>query len=388
MILEPRQRLLLQWLWRNRRLSRSALHERTGMRPTTIGAQTAALLEARILRACDVQAEGRGRPRVPLEIDPAARHVVGVAIQPGQVQVGRVSLLGEPLEPATVARGRVSARVIHTAAKLLAERMDDDTLAIGLTTPGFIDPRAHRMLFSSAVPGGRSASLQPIYDAAGDAPIALGNDAHALAAHWSLVHPQDDAGEDLLLVYLADGQLGASLLIEGKPNRGSVNGANELGHTHLPVETPPCYCGHTGCLERICSSEYLAAQDKPRHKKNNGHSADLMQRAAAYRPDSDASVERMIELLATGLANAVNLTRVGRLVLVSELTGHKPFAQRLTERVRHHTMGQLLKRLKIDLWDQLAANPARTAGCLVLAHLYCEGWSSPLTVGGQAVADF
>lgn len=379
MILEPRQRLLIQTVFREGRLSRSAMHERTGMRLNTVGEETAALLARRILREGDVQAAGRGRPRVPVEIDPNSRHVLGLAIYPGRAEIGPINLLGEPMEEPAVTKGKVSASVIQTAADMLAQRITRDTLAIGLTIPGIIEPHAHRMLFSSAVPGGQTASIQPIYTAAGHLPIAFENDAHALAAHWALMHPECQS-QDMLLVFMSDGQLGASLLVDGKPNRGCVHGANELGHTRMPIATPICYCGHQGCLERICSSEFLAQHDQ---NKEQGHTANLVERADAYAADTDDALEHVLDLLSLGLANMVNFTRVPRLVLVSELGDNADFHRALTERIERQTLKQLAKCLTIDLWQREATKASQTAGSLVLAHLYCEGWQSPLAVNGK-----
>ncbi len=362
-------------VYRHSQVSRSDLHEQTGIRLNTIGAETAALLEQGVLRECDVQAQGRGRPRVPLEIDPHARHVVGLAISRGSVEVGRVNLngklIGEPVQQPTTGR----ADALQAAATLLKDQLNDETLAVGLTAPGFIDLTTHQMLFSPTVPSGKSVSLKPIYDAAGDVPIALENDAVALAARWALTHKADaETGGDVLIIRMGDGRLGSTLLINGRPNRGSVTGANELGHTRLPVEAPVCFCGQTGCLERICSTEYLAMCD--------GDGTTLAQRAASY-DGTDAAVNKMLDLLAIGYSNAVNFTRVSRLVIASELTTCRPFTQALTDRVRSMTLSQLDKRLRIDLWDRTEAQPARVAASLILAHLYTSRWASLLAVAGE-----
>ena len=66
----PRQRSVLQAIWRAGRLSRRDLHEQTGIRPNTVGSDAALLLKEGILRECTTKSLGRGRPRVPLEIDP------------------------------------------------------------------------------------------------------------------------------------------------------------------------------------------------------------------------------------------------------------------------------------------------------------------------------
>jgi len=363
-------------VYRHGQISRSDLHELTGVRLNSIGEEATALLGRGVLRECDTQVLGRGRPRVPLQIDPGSRHVLGLAMSRGGVQVGRVSLtgklLGEPISQST--RGGAAA-ALKTAVALLREHLDQDTLAVGLTAPGFIDLSTHEMLFSPTVPSGRSVSLQPIYDAAARVPIALENDAVALAARWALTHRADaETGGDVLIVRLGDGRMGSTLLVNGRPNRGSVTGANELGHTRLPVDAPKCFCGQVGCLERICSTEFLSMRD--------GGTASLAERAGAY-DGSDSAVNQMLELLATGLSNAVNFTRVSRLVIAGELTGSKAFTRALTDRVRALALHQLERRLRIDLWDRTEAQPARIAASLVLAHMYTSRWATLMTVGGE-----
>jgi predicted NBD/HSP70 family sugar kinase len=377
-LFDPRQREILRMVYRHGQVSRSDLHEQTGIRLNSIGEETGALLERGVLRECDVQVQGRGRPRVPIEIDSGSRHVLGVAISRGGVEVGRVNLNGKLLGEPSVEVTRGGAATLQAAVSLLREHLDDSTLAVGLTAPGFIDLSTHQMLFSPTVPTGRSVSLKPIYDAAGRVPIALENDSVALAARWALTHRADaETGGDVLIVRLSDGRLGSTLLVNGRPNRGSVTGANELGHTRLPVEAPTCFCGQVGCLERICSTDFLTM-----HDNGGGGEATLVQRAEAF-DGTDKAMLQMLDLLAIGLSNAVNFTRVSRLVLASELTTCSAFITALTERVRAMTLRQLETRLRIDLWDRTEVRPARIAASLVLAHMYTSRWATLLTVQGE-----
>lgn len=362
-------------VYRHTQVSRSDLHELTGIRLNTIGSETAALLERGVLRECDVQVQGRGRPRVPLEINTGARHVLGLAISRGSVEIGRVNLLGQLIGEPIISATQGRAETLKTAVSLLEDHLRADTLAVGLTAPGFIDLTTSQMLFSPTVPSGKPVSLQPIYDAAGSVAIALENDAVAMAARWALTHRADaETDGDVLIVRLGDGRLGSTLLVNGRPNRGSVTGANELGHTRLPVEAPVCFCGQVGCLERICSTEFLRMID--------GCDTPLAKRAVGY-DGSDAAANRLLDLLAIGLSNAVNFTRVSRLVIASELTTCGAFTEALTERVRALTLAQLEQRLRIDLWDRTEAQPSRVAASLILAHLYTSRWASLMAVGGE-----
>src|SRR5215216_1776254 len=95
--LDTRQRGILRLLWRGGRMSRWELHRRTGVNPNAVGVDVAALLNERIVRECQSEVAGPGRPRIPLEIDPSTRHVIGLAVSPGHVEAGRLSLRGQLL---------------------------------------------------------------------------------------------------------------------------------------------------------------------------------------------------------------------------------------------------------------------------------------------------
>src|SRR5205814_9642116 len=99
--LDARQQEILRLLWSSGRMSRWELHRRTGVNPNAVGVDVAGLLNGGIIRECQSEVAGPGRPRIPLEIDPTVRHVVGLSISPGRVETARLSLrgslLGRPL---------------------------------------------------------------------------------------------------------------------------------------------------------------------------------------------------------------------------------------------------------------------------------------------------
>src|SRR5690242_729177 len=103
--LDTRQREILRLLWRGGRMSRWELHRRTGVNPNAVGTDVADLMHQGIVRECQSEVAGPGRPRIPLEIDPTVRYVVGLAVSPGRVEAGRLSLrgnlLGRPLSRST-----------------------------------------------------------------------------------------------------------------------------------------------------------------------------------------------------------------------------------------------------------------------------------------------
>src|SRR3954470_20340498 len=213
--LDARQQEILRLLWSTGRMSRWELHRQTGVNPNAVGVDVAALLNQGFIRECQSEAAGPGRPRIPLEIDPTVRHVVGIAVSPGKVEAGRLSLKGNLIGRPLSRSNSEPAKTVAAAQALLRESINDRTLAIGLSVTGFVDPSQKATLLSSSFAGHGGASLEPLYEVAGDRPVILENNMHALAAWWSLIH-QADSDEDVLLVSIGDGQMGAALLIEGK----------------------------------------------------------------------------------------------------------------------------------------------------------------------------
>jgi predicted NBD/HSP70 family sugar kinase len=371
MLITPSHSRLLDLLRREAALSRWELHQRTGLRPNTVGDLAGDLLNWGLACELPPQTTGLGRPRIPLEIDPLRRHVVGLTLRRGQVEICRLNLQGHLLGRMTRRHIKNTRRSISTAAQLLRRAVNDQTVMIGVSIPGFADSQKGLILLSAAMPDLPAVSVGPLLDAAGDHPLILDNDMHALGARWMLSHHVEAEG-DSLLIKLEDGSVGGAMLIEGRPNRGCIIGGNEIGHTRLPVETERCFCGHAGCLERICSSDFLKRQD--------GRSDSLNERITVDHPQNDPALMTMTDLTAMGLANAVNFVRPGRVVILSSWVRHPQFIEALLGRIRRRLLTNLAERVRFDLWDHPPVYSAETAGWLALAGIYCEGWQ-PVTAG-------
>jgi len=170
------------------------------------------------------------------------------------------------------------------------------------------------------------------------------------------------------------------MLLEGRPNRGCVMACNELGHTRMPVETDRCYCGQTGCLEVICSTAFL---------RRHGLPPEMTLQSALVSGNQVPGLDKMIDLLATGIANSVNFVRPHRLVLVSNLVRYENFSGPLIRQIRGMLLSELADRVRIDLWDQPAFQSAETAGWAALASLYTDAWEPtrmPVREESEAVA--
>ncbi len=356
MHLTQSQSNLLYLLHRHGPRSRQQLSELTGWRPNTVGDVTSTMIEVGLVCEGEPVAMGPGRPSVPLHIDGNRRCVLGVAVRPGRVEACRMNLLGQRLGDAITLRTREGQNPVAQVEQLVRQMIDPEIVAFGLSVTGLLDSEQQTILYSFAVPGKSALSIEPIIHAAGEVPMVFDNDMHALASRWLLTHDVDE-DEDLLIVHLRDGAIGAALLIDGQPNRGSVVGGNELGNTYLPVDDQRYR------LEQVFSSNTL-------EQWSNGSKPGRLEQRLRLCADDDVALAKVVDLLALGLANSVNLIRPGCLVIASEYACYSRFISRLMTSVESYTLGPLIDRMRTELWTNSAAEPAEDAGYLALAHLY------------------
>jgi len=136
-------------------------------------------------------------------------------------------------------------------------------------------------------------------------PIRVENDANCFA----LSEASDGAGAGQRCVFgviLGTG-CGAGIVVGGQILPGRNHIAGEWGHTPLPWPRddewpqPPCWCGHTGCLELYLAGPGLA------RSCGAANAAAVAQRAAAGDPAASAALERHADRLARGLAVVINV---------------------------------------------------------------------------------
>jgi glucokinase len=267
-------------------------------------------------------------------------------------------------------------------------------IGVGVSVTGFVDPIDRAILFSSAQPGAGRVSLAPALATVGSLPLVLENDMHALAARWLLSQRAgstgQDVGQDVLLISVSEGRVGAAMLINGRPNRGCVTGGNELGHNRFFVETDRCFCGHVGCLERIVTTDFVHRCDHPisgdvrgRQKRGewgpNGAKSTLLPRVARYgsQVEPDAALDTIIRYLSCGVANAINFVRPHCVVLVNEIgaPGRSAFNAALRRAVRQWLLPELVDRVQLDIVAEPAVGSAESAAWLAIAELVHGGWS-------------
>lgn len=298
-------------------LSRASLTETTGLNRSTIADLVAELVHEALAeeRAPDPSRRvGRPSPVVAVRQD-----VVAIAANPevdaltiAAVGLGRAILLRERIEvdhlltPEETA-SLVAERIAHwRTGPLAAARI----VGIGLAVPGLVRA-ADGLVRNAPHLNWIDAPLRDLVTAASGVPASVDNDANlgAIAEHlFGAGRGIDD------IVYLNGGAsgIGGGLIVHGMPVGGAGGYAGEFGQNRPGIASDADRRARDGVMEdevsraRLLDAVGLRTADEPTL------AAAL---AASTSPEVSAELARQRRILATALANAVNVLNPSVVIL-------------------------------------------------------------------------
>ena len=203
----------------------------------------------------------------------------------------------------------------------------DEVDAIGVGTPGVVMDGT--VGGASNVPGWEERfSLQTGLEQRLDRPVRVVNDVTAAARGEHRLGAGRGA-QQLLVVFVGTG-VGAGLILNGEPYEGAFGGAGEFGHTVVHVGGAVCPCGRRGCVEAYAGRRAMEnavdraiaagtetvvpslVEKKGRQRMTSGVVRDAL---AMGDPLVADLVDAGIDALGAGIASAVNLLDVERVVI-------------------------------------------------------------------------
>lgn len=237
------------------RISRVELAQLSGLTAASISGIVAQTIADGLVVESGLSAPTRGKPRTLLQLNPSARHGVGVTLDQDRLTyvVTDLSghLLGRLVTNGTADEDPVSvvSRVADELTTLLENVAVDrrTVVGIGLASPGPLDSRAGRLLSQKPSPAWHGFGLSAELEERSGLPVMLDNDATcaAVGEYWiSNGHPVAASAT----VYMAEG-IGCGILLHGSAFHGSSSNPGEIGHITLDLNGPACSCGLRGCVE-------------------------------------------------------------------------------------------------------------------------------------------
>ena len=236
----------------------------------------------------------------------SANRVIGVDLGGTKIAAGLVDRAGRIEARREVATPTESEEAVLTAIERTVEGLfDDDVAALGLGVPSTVDQKTGRAVSSVNIP----LTDVPLRDHLAErfgVPCGIDNDANAAAiGEW-----QAGAGRgtrNMIMLTLGTG-VGGGLILDGRPYRGSVGAAAELGHMVIEHDGRPCQgtCTGRGHLEAYATG--LAAADDAREAF--GPDADthvLIERAVARDERALEILDAIARRLGSALGTLVNV---------------------------------------------------------------------------------
>jgi N-acetylglucosamine repressor len=254
---------ILKKLLDSTRLTRGSLAAALRLSPSSIVKYTKVLIDKGLIRETDRERSTGGRRSVLLELNPEAGLSIAVVLEATALRGAVVDTTGRTVaeETAPSRQGIEREELLETLYGLVdrllarARLFPRRILGIGIGIGGFIDPVqgiSHEYLYAR---DWYDVPLRQLVEARYALPCYLVNDANACA----LGEKHRGAGvgvENFLCVMIGEG-VGMGIVANGELYTGKSSYAGEFGHVHAVDDGLLCYCGHTGCLETICSQQAI-----------------------------------------------------------------------------------------------------------------------------------
>ncbi|TMH55750.1 MAG: ROK family protein [Betaproteobacteria bacterium] len=198
-----------------------------------------------------------------------------------------------------------------------AEAELNDTGSVGIGTPGSIS-RATGLLRGSNSICLNGKPIRTDLEGLLGRTVQITNDANCFAL--SEATDGGGAGAEVVFGVILGTGVGAGIAVRGRVLTGPNAIAGEWGHNPLPWPRdderpgPPCFCGHSGCIETLLSGPGLERD----HLEVTGErliSLDIAARASAGDSACEASMRRYEERLARSLAHVINILDPDTIVL-------------------------------------------------------------------------
>lgn len=179
---------------------------------------------------------------------------------------------------------------------------------IGIATPGTIDPTTGLMKNSNSTSlNGKpiKADLEKLLGVE----LAMANDANCFAlaeANMGIAHEKYPHAKVVFGVILGTG-VGGGVVVDGKVINGLHGIGGEWGHNFLDASGGPCYCGKSGCVEKVLAGPALEKY----YASISGTSKNLKEVYDGYKSGTDPfavqTMERLHHFFGVALSVVLNI---------------------------------------------------------------------------------
>lgn len=257
---------VLELLRRRGPMTRRDLLHLTDLSRTTLVERLDTLRLLRLVRQGSRGTAAAGRPPVLMEFDDSSRITLTLDVGAAHTIAAVTDLAARRLTvrqlalPLSGGPEKVLPALLQFAAEVLREApRDTELLGIGISFPGLVSRQEGRIEAPAVLAAWDGTPLGTRFGETFDVPVALANDAHAMAYGEYLA---DGRRRTMIVVKVATG-IGAGLVIGGRLHTGDSHGAGQFGHMRVPGLDDKCTCGKRGCLATVAAGRALLSRLRP-----------------------------------------------------------------------------------------------------------------------------
>jgi predicted NBD/HSP70 family sugar kinase len=243
---------------------------------------------------------------------------------------------------------------IHQVVEKLKSETGQSPAAIGIGTPGTLDPLSQTLKNSNTTCLNGKYLKKDLEEKLG-VPVKMANDANCFAlaeAKMGAVPKVLPNAEVVFGVIMGTG-VGGGLVVHGKVINGRQGIGGEWGHNFLDESGGPCYCGKTGCVEQVLSGPALQRF----YESVSGKGLIMPEILERYRQGNDPyateTIVRLIQFFGLAMSVVINIVDPDVIVLGGGLGNIDLLYTEGVEEVKKHVFNNRLDTifLKPELGD-------------------------------------
>lgn len=366
------RRLILNLLRQEGAMPRSEIAFRTGLSSAAVTFVVSDLVSENILLEGETTKGAAGRRPIPININYAAHHAIGVKLMVDTIECVLTDLATNVLYSFRLNLPDQSPESVVAVCVQCVEHVLEnanvpnvDLMGIGIAVPGIIDTesgvcrRSHRFKWTNV------ALAKMVRDRV-NVPVWLDDDTNAFGLAQMLF---GSGRQHRTVGALAIGAgISCALIINGSLHHGSNGAAGKLGHIRYKGSETVCECGQVGCLQTYFSEPALVA----RWRKLEGLGTqvtryDLLEAATAGKESALQILTEAGEVVGEYLASFCNIVDPEIIVVGGEAVSFGDFLfAPLRASLKKHALWTP-PPLKLD-WD--GDSWAQGAAALATQHLF------------------
>jgi len=197
---------------------------------------------------------------------------------------------------------------ITKLVKDICSKNNFDPPHIGIGTPGCLDPSTNTMKNSNSTVLNGKPLKEDLEKALGKE-VRMSNDANCFAIAETLMGAVPDVYDDAQVVFgvIMGTGVGGGVVVNGKVINGRHGIGGEWGHNFLDESGGPCYCGKSGCIEKVLSGPHL---EKYYYEISN-QALKLPDIVKNYREGNDVfasqTMERLFYFFGKAITQVINI---------------------------------------------------------------------------------